>query len=494
MSRSLYGWMKRRRMPRIDACTRREMLQRSAAGAAALLLSNCGASLPAGQRTGRRVVVVGGGFAGLTAAHELVAAGYAVTLLEVRNRTGGRVLSFRDFIAGRNVEGGGELIGSNHPHWLALAQRFGLEFLEIAEPEEVEFPIVLLGERLDQAASDALYEEMDAAFSALNEMATPIDADQPWRSPDARALDARSTADWVAGLEVSALCRAGITAQLEADNGTPLERQSFLANLAQVKGGGLERYWTDSEVYRCKGGNQQLATALAAAIAAAGGKVVLGASVTRIEQDGSAARVTLADGQSFECDDVVLAVPPTTWGAITFEPALPADLAPQLGVNTKYLMHVKSRFWEAAGLAADGLTDGAIGWTWDATHGQEADRGACLTAFSGGRGAATVRAWPAADRDANFRAEYARLYPDVAAHFVAARFMDWPSDPLTRGGYSMPAPGQLTKNGVKLRGGLGRLQFAGEHCSHAFPGYMEGALESGVAVARRLAARDGIAR
>jgi hypothetical protein len=41
------------------------------------------------------------------------------------------------------------------------------------------------------------------------------------------------------------------------------EWQSYLGNLAMVKGGGLEKYWTESEVYRCKGGNQQLATRLA---------------------------------------------------------------------------------------------------------------------------------------------------------------------------------------------------------------------------------------
>ena len=46
---------------------------------------------------------------------------------------------------------------------------------------------------------------------------------------------------------------------MTADNGVISEWQSYLGNLAMVKGGGLEKYWTESEVYRCKGGNQQLA-------------------------------------------------------------------------------------------------------------------------------------------------------------------------------------------------------------------------------------------
>jgi hypothetical protein len=41
--------------------------------------------------------------------------------------------------------------------------------------------------------------------------------------------------------------------------------------------------------------------------------------------------------------------------------------------------------------------------------------------------------------------------------------------------------------------GLGRLHFAGEHTSYKFVGYMEGALNSGAALAQRIAKRDGIA-
>ena len=46
---------------------------------------------------------------------------------------------------------------------------------------------------------------------------------------------------------------------LEADNGTPSMEQSLLGILAMVKGGGLDRYWTETEVYRCHDGNQRLA-------------------------------------------------------------------------------------------------------------------------------------------------------------------------------------------------------------------------------------------
>ena len=72
--------------------------------------------------------------------------------------------------------------------------------------------------------------------------------------------------------------------------------------------------------------------------------------------------------------------------------------------------------------------------------------------------------------------------------------MDWPGDAWTRASYSFPAPGQVTTMGPILREGVGRLHFAGEHACYAFVGYMEGALNAGTALARRLAQRDGVVK
>ena len=109
-----------RRYGKKDGLTRREMIQRSLAAAGALLISDQIAfALPQGKAG--RVVVVGAGFSGLAAAYELTRAGYEVTVVEARNRVGGRVISFSDIVPGKNVEGGGELIGSNHPAWVGYA-------------------------------------------------------------------------------------------------------------------------------------------------------------------------------------------------------------------------------------------------------------------------------------------------------------------------------------------------------------------------------------
>jgi monoamine oxidase len=147
--RSLYTILQRKHGKPVDGWTRREMLRVTLAGSAGLLVSN---HLAFGQgKPGKRIVVIGAGFSGLAAAYELVASGYDVTVVEARNRVGGRVISFHDFVPGKHVEGGGELIGSNHPTWVAYKDRFKLDFLDVTEEEDFEFPIVLDGKRLTSA-------------------------------------------------------------------------------------------------------------------------------------------------------------------------------------------------------------------------------------------------------------------------------------------------------------------------------------------------------
>src|SRR5918993_1237061 len=198
---NLYDQLHRRHGKK-DGITRRDMIQRSLAAAGALLISDrIGFAMPQGKAG--RVVVIGAGFSGLAAAYELTRAGYDVTVVEARNRVGGRVISFSDIVPGKNVEGGGELIGSNHPTWMGYGKQFKLEFLDVSE-EDLEFPIVLNGKRLSAEESEALWEEMEKAFAPLMADAAKIDADRPWTSKDAQALDKRSIADWIEGLSVSA--------------------------------------------------------------------------------------------------------------------------------------------------------------------------------------------------------------------------------------------------------------------------------------------------
>ena len=468
--------------------TRREMLQRSfAAGAALLISERFTAPLSAGAG---RVVVVGAGFSGLAAAYELSRAGYEVTVVEARNRIGGRVISFSDLVPGKNVEGGGELVGSNHPAWLAYAKQFGLQFLDVSE-EDLEAPIILNGKKLTAEQSEQLWEEMEKAFNTIVTDAANVDATQPWTANNAAALDKRTLADWINKLSASPICKAALHAMMMADNGVVSDWQSYLGNLAMVKGGGLEKYWTESEVYRCKGGNQQLATKFAAAIGAP--RIMTRTPVRSIAMTDQLGRVTLGNGTVLEAEHVLLTAPPSVWNKIAMDPILPPALAPQMGTNIKYLMSLKSPVWRRSEMGPELLSDGPVSMTWHGTDGQKG-AGEALIAFSGGPSADVCREWTATQRDRNYLAELSKVYRGITASFVRARFMDWPSDPWTKGSYSFPAPGQVTTQGPTLYNGIGRLHFAGEYTCYAFVGFMEGALHSGAAIAKRIAERDGVVK
>ena len=81
---------------------------------------------------GISVLVAGAGLAGLVAARDLAAMGATVTVVDARDRVGGRVWTVRDgFIDGQHAEAGGDMIDEEHTALRRLADEFGLEQVRI---------------------------------------------------------------------------------------------------------------------------------------------------------------------------------------------------------------------------------------------------------------------------------------------------------------------------------------------------------------------------
>lgn len=502
MARSLIATLAARYGRRVTSAERREFLKLTLATSAGLLLSTRPASALArlGRDSRKRIVVVGAGFAGLTAAHELKSAGYDVTVLDPRNRVGGRVLSFNaangnEYIPGRNIEGGAELIGSNHPTWVAYQEKFGLEWLDVTDDEEAEPPVIIGNRKLTGEEAGKLWEELEGALNHMDALAADVPEDEPWKVKDAEKLDKMSVAEWIDSLDVSPLVKRAVWINQTSDNGQDADKQSLLGQLAAVKGGGLEKYWTETEVYRCKGGNDQLAQKLAGAIG--NDRINLKLAAKSITLKGGNVIVACSDGRTIECDEVILTAPPATWKKINISPGLPPDLTPQVGYNAKYLARVKDRFWEKHDpkLSQYALSDGLINMTWDGTdnQGEVGEGGACLTSFAGGSAVERALAMTKDERDKAFGETLNQFYPGYNDNFIESRYMDWPKDPWAGASYSFPAPGQVTKVGPMMARPHveGRLHLAGEHTCYKFVGYMEGGLNSGARVARAIAQRDG---
>src|SRR5262249_37580581 len=160
-----------------------------------------------------------------------------------------------------------------------------------------------------------------------------------WTATDAAALDRRSLGDWIAGLSVPEICKAGVDAQMVSDNGVATAWQSYLGNLAMIAGGGGEKFWTETEVVRCAGGAQQLAQHLAREVGDS--RVHLRQTVSAIAASDRGVRI-VAGGATYEADYAVLAVPPLTWNRMAFTPRLHVTAMPQMGSNVKFLMKTKT--------------------------------------------------------------------------------------------------------------------------------------------------------
>ncbi len=497
MSQNIVRALARRFGRRRSKIERRAFVQRLLAVGAASALGAIPAN--ASFSAGKRVAIIGAGFAGLSCGFELSRAGCEVTIIEAKRRVGGRVFSSNarnrnEFLPSKNVEFGAELIGSNHPRWMHYASQFELDLLDVTDDQDAQLCVHLGGKRLDDVEAGRLWEGIEESLSQLNSLARDVDADAPWTGPHAQPWDTRSMAEWIASLDQPPLVRQALTLSFIADNGQLTERQSQLGFLTQVQGGGIEDYWTETEVYRCQGGNDRLASALAESIGR--DRIRLGVSAVRVEADEVGVRLALSDQTTIEADVVVVSAAPTVWGKIIFQPTLPKSLSPQMGLNTKYFAKVKDRFWvnQQPRLSQYGLGDGLIQLTWEGTDNQqpdERDLPAVLVGFSGGASCGVAGAMTDSERDDAFGKEFERLFPGFSEKFIGSTFMNWPTEPWTIGSYSFPSPGQVTSIGPQLVAPHwgGRLFLAGEHTCYKFVGYMEGALQSGLRAAQQVAAQ-----
>ena len=447
----------------------------------------------------KSVIIIGAGFAGLSAANHLISSGFNVTVLEARDRVGGRAHSLDKFCKERIIEAGGELIGSNHPQWLDFAVEFGLGLNVIPTDDNYEaallaMPVYVNGKLLTNAQAKKLFNDLNKVYKKLTETAALIgNPNAPWRNVNAKKWDSISLGEWLdKQASKKTLLRIALEFDFSNNNGTSTYNQSFLAILSQIKGGGLAHYWDLSEVYSCDNGSQKLATALEEKIKASSGSISLSTPVKNISIEKNIVTVSTADGKKHTADYIILAVPPSTWSKINITPAIPENSEMQMGIVIKYLSKMESRFWIKDNLSPNGMAQ-ALGITWEGTRNQTLQKGqeVELTVFSGGDDA--QNALNSKDKKNYFSKGLSDIYPEFSQNIIEGEFISWPEEEWTNGGYSVPGVNQVCSVGPFLNKAYNeRMFFAGEHTSMAFFGYMEGALESGLKAAIRIGIKEKI--
>lgn len=410
------------------------------------------------------VAVVGAGFTGLAAAHELVAAGLDVAVFEARDRVGGRVESHVNAL-GERIDSGGQYLCDDMVEVTALARRFDKTFLET--PVEGELVVV-------PPAPGANPEDL---------FGMPIRRRMKALDPADPAIAGLTVAEWLARQPEPDAVRTAFRSSMEGLWCLPIDEVPLwylVSNDRRI----TNRQW---ELQHFLGETlHSLADDLAAGL---GGRVHLSTPVTLIERGAEGVVLATPSGE-IRAREALVAVPPATAARISFRPALPPRLAAALGAwrsgaVLKIAIRYATPFWRERGLSGMVTWRGRPGlYACDASP----DSGrATLVVFAGG---ALARIWhglPADELRAVVTGHLVEaLGPDAAAQLDFA-CRDWTGDQWSGGAYSdLVVDMAAVEAEDVIRAGVPPVRFAASELSPSYPGYVEGALVAGRAAARAL--------
>jgi monoamine oxidase len=435
---------------------------------------------------GVSILIAGAGLAGLAAAHDLLAMGAEVTVVDARDRVGGRVLTVRDgFAGGQHAEAGGDMIDEAQHEIRELCGDLGLPLARILRGG---FNYV----RPDATGHAHIVGRGGArGWDRLAEALAPLTrtyrlAEQRWDSPIAADIAKRSVAQWLDDIGADPELRAtaiGLRGFFLADP----EQLSLIALVDQFASSGAP---VPGAMYRIEGGNDRLASALAAPL---GERLHLNTELVAVSHRGRGIRASVRSGRTVSpmgADYLLLALPASVLRRIPITPALPPqqhDAIAHLkyGHATKTLLQFSRRFWRVPGRARAFGSPLPFGALWDGNEDQRG-RSGILSLLAGGGASDATQAlvaktgMPGLARELDWLgAEHAQL--------IASRQTVWDADPWSRGGYAYFDPTFDPALRPWLARPFGRLFFAGEHTSIKWQGYMNGAVESGRRAAQEIA-------
>jgi len=472
------------------ALSRRQFL--GAAGAAAVSVA---AWTPkARAATGARVVIVGGGLAGLTCAYRLKQAGVGAELHEASDRLGGRCWSIRGaFAPGLVAEHGGELIDTGHIELRQLAKELGftLDNLLQGETNGTE-PLYYFDGRpytFAEASEDfnGVYQKLHKDVSAASYPTTYTTSTER-----GRVLDAMTITEWIEeSVPGGTTSRFGqlLDVAYNIEFGAECDQQSAL-NLLYLLGysgqGKLRLFGPSNEKFHVRGGNDQIPQAMAAALK---GQVTMGSQLVGIAlTSGGRYALTFKQGtttKTVTADRVVLALPFSILRrSVDFSKA-GFDLVKTrairelpMGTNSKLNVGFKSRHWRKLGCNGDTYADTGYQATWEVSRAQPGTAG-ILVDYTGGRIGDSFGSGTPVQRAQRFLGQIEPVLPGITKQFDGNATVDyWAAYPWTLGSYSYYEPGQYTRFGGAEPEISGACHFAGEHTTQDFQGYLQGAVFS----------------
>ena len=487
------------------AVTRRRLLKTSAAiGVGAAAMSVVG---PAAAASGPRIVVIGGGLAGLSATYALRKAGYTATVYEAADRLGGRCWTDRDSWAdGQLSEHGGELIDQGHNQIRNLVQELGLDLVNLlaAEPSSTDDRYYFDGAVYPYAQAKSDLQEI---YQQLHNDASAASYPTLYNSYTQRGfeLDHMSIRDWInayvpggIGAKLGQLLDVAYNIEYGADT-TAQSSLNLIYLLAYQGAGKIRIFGKSNEKYHVVGGNDLIVSRLAAALP---GQITTGTALTALAERGDGTwAVTVTAGSKVStvvADRVILALPFSLLRQVDLSKAhfpaqkLKAITELPMGTNSKLHLQFGRRLWYD--LACNGATYADTGFqsTWEVSRGQPGTSGILVDYTGGTIGNGFGPSTTPTQYAQRFLGQIEPVLPGITPMWNGRVTLDyWPGYQWTRGSYSYWAVGQYTTVAGSEREAVRSCHFAGEHTSVDFQGYLNGAVESGQRAASEVVAGLG---
>lgn len=463
---------------------------------------------------GVRVAILGAGIAGLTAAYELERAGFAVTVLEARDRLGGRSWTVKD---GSRIEMIGEdtqtcsfadnvyfnagpaRIPSHHETLLGYCRKLGVALEVEVNSSRSAFVVDDAGKAIQMraAVNDTRGHISELLAKALNQGS--LDASLSREDKEKLLPFLKGYGDLTEDLTYAGSERSGYTTAPGAYNTTgvakpPVPLAELLANQRISSALFDETITMQATMFQPVGGMQQIAEGFGRAI---NSPIHRNAEVREIRTTGDIVTIAWRDTVSqkvntLEADYVLCTVPLTVLSKITtnFSAPVKKAIADTRYASSNKVAFESERFWERQNIYGGiSFVGGETSLIWYPSTGMNTNTPAMLLAcYVSGRDAVTFANRPLTEQIAMARAAVERLHPGNGAQLSKALAVNWSKVPYNVGAWSTWGGGASSPDFMLLNQPDGRVYFTGAHLSQ-MPAWQEGAALAALRTVEMLASR-----
>ncbi len=446
------------------------------------------------KKTQPSIAIIGAGIAGLHAAYVLKQAGYTANVYEASGRIGGRIFSVPDVMGnGLWTEMGGEFIDTSHADMRNLVKHFNLPTIDRKSPGELTL-------KEYSYYFDKTHYQLKDVMDALQPVIQRLKKDIASISPDLSyvkhtatdiALDNMTIMQYVEKLGINGWFKSFINNVYTAEYGMEASEQSainFLGLMTITDKDEFSIYGNSYERFSVTGGNEKLCHALADQL---NGQVLTDRMLVAIKQNSSNQYILTFNKdknkqEDITADIVILTLPFTVLRDVDIKLSLPAWKQNAIkqsgyGTNSKIFVGVKERVWRKQGYAGYTFTDNGLMNGYDSTQMQNNNQGAGVFTIAPGG----IRGLNVGKGDFNLMQQQSvmqldEIYPGTKDQFNGKlQYWNWPDYPFSKCSYMSLKAGQYTTISGAQFEPVDSLYFAGEHCSIASQGFMNGGAETG---------------